>query len=389
MKKIYKVLVGLSILGTCLSGCNKNTKNSGTPTHTHTWGEATYSWAEDYSTCTAQRVCAIDEAHVESETAVSTYMVITYPTEAAEGIGLYTATFENSAFETQTQLVLLDKLEDRFATSPKLSDDGKTVTYGIYPQTNVDDSSIVSALDALTTTETNGWYLYNNNYYAKLDATPRGECTFGNGKAITSGETYWFKCEPIVWKVLSNNDGNYYVLSNVLLDVHDYYGSNSSRNIDGQTVYANNYKHSAIRSWLNNEFYNTAFALGHSNIQETTVDNSLSTIDGTVSAYTCESTQDKVFMPSYRDYQNDSYGFPTTTDSSTSRRCFVTDWTKARGASYLKTEGFENLGSYWTRSPASDVSNNAWRVFDVGGLGKYYIDTEHYCVRPSIVVRIA
>ena len=83
--------------------------------------------------------------------------------------------------------------------TPILSEDGKTVTYGLYPQTNVDDPDLVSALDKLTNAESNGWYLYNNEYYAKVSATPYdSNYKFDNGTTIVSDTTYWFKCEPIV-----------------------------------------------------------------------------------------------------------------------------------------------------------------------------------------------
>ena len=75
----------------------------------HDYG-ATYEWAEDNSKVTATAVCKNDETHVETETVDTTYEVVTEPTTEAEGLGRYTATFENELFETQTKEVSIEKL---------------------------------------------------------------------------------------------------------------------------------------------------------------------------------------------------------------------------------------------------------------------------------------
>lgn len=260
-------------------------------------------------------------------------------------------------------------------------------TIGLYPQTVVDDSSLISSLNQLTTTESNGWYKYDNEYYAKLSATPYDSSyTFDNGQTIVNGTTYWFKCEPIVWNVLSNNDGEYYLLSSVLLDVHCYYNSTSLRTIDGKTVRANNYEYSDIRTWLNDDFYNSAFALDNDNILTKTVDNSASTTDTSKNSYTCNNTEDKVFLPSFKDYINSSYGFSTLEGSTTTRECKTTDYARARGA-YYETDS--SNGWYWTRSPYHDDSSGAWDVNNDGGLYGHVVKTTATCVRPSIFLKIA
>lgn len=276
----------------------------------------------------------------------------------------------------------------KYATRPILSNDGKTITYGLYPQTNVNDSELVSSLDALTTPESNGWYLYNAEYYAKVSATTFISYTeYDNGTTIVSGTTYWFKCEPIVWNVLSNNNGEYYILSSVLLDAHCYNKSSFSRTIDGEKVYANNYEYSDIHTWLNNDFYNSAFALGNSNIQTTTVDNSAATTNSNSNPYVCNNTKDKVFLPSYKDYINSSYGFSTSTDSTNTRCCKTTDWARARGA---RCSSYLYNGDYWTRSPHSSYPSDTWRVDNSGYLTFISLVDESYgSVRPALSVKIA
>ncbi len=283
----------------------------------------------------------------------------------------------------------------KYGTRPILSEDGKTLTYGLYPQKNVNDSTLVSALNALTTPESNGWYLYNNDYYAKVSATPyNSSYKFDNGTTIVSGTTYWFKCEPITWNVLSSTNGEYYILSSVLLDAHCYYyNSTSNRTIGGKTVYANNYEYSDIRTWLNNDFYNSAFALGNAHIQTTTVDNSASTTDSSTNKYACNNTQDEVFLPSYQDYINSSYGFSTSTSSTdtSTRYCRTTDWARARGAYYYaNSASYQCNGYYWTRSPDSDsYDNGACGVSPGGGIWGYGVNNTSLSVRPALTIKIA
>ena len=102
--------------------------------------------------------------------------------------------------------------------------------------------------------------------------------------------------------------------------------------VDGKRAYANNYKYSDLRQWLTNDFYNSAFALDDSLVQTTLVDNSASTTSSSSNSYACENTEDKVFLPSYKDYSNSSYGFPTNAGSSKARYSKTTDWARARGA---------------------------------------------------------
>ncbi len=264
---------------------------------------------------------------------------------------------------------------------PSVDLNNMTVTYGLYPQKNVNDSSLIASLNSLSTPESNGWYLYNNEYYAKSIAYPyNSKYKFDNGTTIVNGTTYWFKCEPIVWNILSNNNGSYYLLSSVLLDECRYAAS------------SNNYKDSDIRSWLNNEFYNSAFALGNEYIQTTTVDNSASTTDSDNNPYACDNTQDKVFLPSYRDYLNNSYGFLDSTSSTDTRGCRTTDWDRAKCAYYYSNVDQSNRlykGAYFTRSPTSEDSECVWGVFSDGDMNYFMPDGEYLSVRPSISIYIA
>ncbi len=265
---------------------------------------------------------------------------------------------------------------------PEYNPESGTITYGIYPQSYVSDESLITSLNELTTSESNGWFLYEGSYFAKKTANPcSSRYTFGDGATIVNGTEYWFKCEPIEWNVLSFSDGVYSLVSSMLLDAHCY-NSSSKRTIDGKTIYSNNYEYSDIRSWLNGEFYSSAFALDDSLIQTVIVDNSAATTETSTNKYVCSDTEDKVYLLSCQDYFNSNY-FPIV--------CKPTDWAKANGAYYRYDTytPYTGNGFYWTRSPSN---LNEWRAdyLDIDGctLGYVYtVDSALICVRPGLQIK--
>ena len=261
------------------------------------------------------------------------------------------------------------------------------ISYGLYPQTHVNDAKIIKSLNAIPTPESNGWYRLNGEYYAKKSANPyKSGYKYSDGSWINKGFFDWFRCEPIEWKVLSQSDGEAFVVSSVLLDAHRYNESYSGLE-DGH--YANNYKYSEIRQWLNDDFYGSAFSLDPSSVLTTDVDNSAPTTDSNSNSYACENTQDKVFLLSYKDYLNKSYGFSGSVGNSDARKCGVTDWALASGA--CQDNGY---GRYYTRSPYSGSPYYAWSVGSSGGVGGGvvgggYVSDDDYGVRPGLRLKIA
>ena len=61
-----------------------------------------YTFSEDGKTCTASRSCGNDSAHDQSETVNCAAQITTPAGCETAGVTTYTATFANSAFETQT-----------------------------------------------------------------------------------------------------------------------------------------------------------------------------------------------------------------------------------------------------------------------------------------------
>ena len=270
---------------------------------------------------------------------------------------------------------------------PVISEDGKTVYYGFYPQTNVKDQSIISQLETLTP-NSNGWVEYSGEYYTKEKANVYNNETykFDNGTTITHGSSYWFKCEPIQWNILSGEDGHINLVSTMLLDTSKYYDNYLNRTIDEDLVYSNNYKESTVRSFLNGEFYDKAFSINNSYVKEVVVSNSGETTDSNNNEYVSENTQDKVYLASYRDYLNSSYGFESTNGLSTSRSCKTTDYTRARGAWLNPTSENLNCSTYWTRSATSQYYYCAWNVNSAGYLSTYAVDGSNHCIRPCISI---
>lgn len=291
-----------------------------------------------------------------------------------------------------TKAAAEEERAQKYGTKPLISADGKTLTYGLYPQKNVNDSTLVSALNTLTTQDSNGWYLYEGDYYAKFSTKNSGY--FDNGTKFVTGTAYWFKCEPIVWNILSIDYDKYYIISSVLLDAHCYYNSILNRgSYSWETVYPNNYKYSDIRTWLNEDFYNSAFALGNSHIQTKTVYNHAYTTDSSVNNYACADTKDKVFLPSYKDYTYPYLsGFSTLPGPTNTRYCKTTDWARARGAYYSTSSSHLYNGHYWTRSPSSDPNESkcAWSVYcEDGQLTTLCVTDPDIGVRPGLSIKIA
>ena len=77
----------------------------------HDWGAPEYSWAKQDGEwfCTAKRVCKRDASHVEEET-VKASVETTPATCTKAGKSVYTAAFENEAFEAQKRTVALGVL---------------------------------------------------------------------------------------------------------------------------------------------------------------------------------------------------------------------------------------------------------------------------------------
>lgn len=275
------------------------------------------------------------------------------------------------------------------------SRDRKYVYFGSYPQTKVSDKTLLNTLNAKAgelPTEENS-YLWNSyGYYINgsvkdymwyIDEEVDGSkyrgvyftsyrphhCGQGSDKNYSSQKlneyfestAYWFKYEVVRWRVLAEIGNRAFLMCNIAIDAQQYYNDyNTTRLIDGKTVYVNNYAESHIRKWLNETFYNTAFNdLHKAIIGMTSVDNSARSTNPFDNAtqwnkgkneYACENTLDKIFLLSEYEVTNPAYGFTGSTLMSS-------DYAKSQGC--YQDSDYNGGCRWWLRSPYYDSYNYA------------------------------
>ena len=98
------------------------TKSVYTEAKGHSWGEAEYTWSEDYSSVTAKKTCANDASHILTQTVSTSSKVITEPTTENEGLIEYTAVFEGDEFTTVTKQATLPKIIDEDIIFPDVKE---------------------------------------------------------------------------------------------------------------------------------------------------------------------------------------------------------------------------------------------------------------------------
>ena len=97
---------------TCSCG---ETKTEEIPALGHDWNEPGYTWAEDNSSCTAQRICKRDASHTESETVKPAETVTKEATCTEKGEKSLKAIFTNEAFAEQSKTAEIPALGHDFA----------------------------------------------------------------------------------------------------------------------------------------------------------------------------------------------------------------------------------------------------------------------------------
>ena len=110
--------------------------------------------------------------------------------------------------------------------------DGVTYYYrGVYPQTRVTDEKTIEALTKKTITDSRGYYELNGSYYAKVKFEDSSDkMYFNDGTRATVGNTYYFKVEKILWKVIDKKAG--LVISDKVLDALPFYDNEQDRNYE-------------------------------------------------------------------------------------------------------------------------------------------------------------
>ena len=345
-------------------------------TGAHTYGDPVWNWAKCRGKATATFTCA--GCGGETQT-------VTDNAPAFEN-GQFTATveFQNTPY---TDTVSLGT--------------GDLVEFGSYPQSKVTDETLKDALNSLTLNWTSYKYYfnkaqddfmqyadvtYNGNRYRAVtfshcrtrnttDASTDADYTWQDDNGYDTDTVYWFRYEPIVWRILDADAG--LMMTESIVDSQpfnngfyqsgrDYYGDAS------HTHYASDWAYSSLRAWMNGDFLNTAFDSGDQNHIKNT---SLVTPSSRNPDYDAGPTTDKVFLLSRDDAMNTAYGFISGTDGneSANRTAFGTDYAKCQGLWVDSTAGayYSGASNWILRSPVYDYDTSH---VSYGG----FVNTDNY-----------
>ena len=375
------------------------------------------------------------EKIIAVEHIVSEWVVTKQPTCTKSGSRYNYCTVCSKSIYTETIIALGHKYENGTCTrcSAKENSNGDTYTrdgnyiyFGSYPQTKVTDSVIINALDGYKGTlpskgNNQGWnrcqdYLCRNNLEIKIagmwykDVNYNGEkyraVYFENYRAEDAEDdfgadvlfeygyiadlVYWFKYEPIKWRILTEKNGSAFLMSEIAIDGQAYYSADFNsmiddyyldtiyqplppRTVNGKSIYFNNYAESTIREWLNKTFYTTAFSsLQQSLIKTTLVDNSAASTyphdnptgyNEGKNEYACENTNDKIFLLSVNDVTNDAYGL-----SKTNLQLKCSDYSKSQGLFSMYLDDNDNYGNcVWSLRSPVERNNFCAQFIDYDG----------------------
>ena len=222
---------------------------------------------------------------------------------------------------------------------------GKTITYGLYPKNRVTDSEILDAFE-------NGAAYHDvaSYYYWNLQMF----CFEGG---------ILYECEPIVWECVDALNRIY--ISKYILNASSYYSL--------EVLHPTRYASSTLRTMINNEIGDLAFAYDDSYTEMADVSNSGSTTDSEDNQYSPKadeygyvSPSQKAFALSYQDMVN---FFSTNVNATKTRRAFLTEYAIDRGIT---------INSYWTRSPVSyaETESEVWSIDSTGALVEANIETK-------------
>ena len=308
--------------------------------------------------------------------------------------------------------------------------EGKYIYFGHWPQTREKDENVVAKLNEMAGTPpsprdnkgnpfnweshegaTYMWQkivIYNGTKYLGVQMNDyRASGVYSLRSYIMengyfTSEVYWFKYEPIKWRILTTSGNSAYIMSDIALDsfsiqpnrkgeIRDglYADYNNSPGVPDGT-YANNWEYSFIRSWLNETFYNAVFnGLQKEIIQTTHLDNTARSSNPNdypkyygygenagknKFADQCKDTDDKIFLPSLRDITTTAYGFKKDVRAEDSARNLqATDFAKLHGAPMNTND--KKYVTWYTRSPTIGNGNQGYATFVLDRHAKGAIDS--------------
>ena len=215
-------------------------------------------------------------------------------------------------------------------------------------------------------------------------------------------EVYWFKYEPIKWRILTTNENSAYIMSDIALDSFSIQPDRKEENRDGlyasynnstgvpDGTYANNWEYCFLRGWLNETFYNEVFnGLQKEIIKTSHLDNTARSSNPNdypkyygygenagknKFADQCKDTDDKIFLLSLRDITTTAYGFNKDVKAEDpARNLQATDFAKLHGAPMNTND--KKYVTWYTRSPAPANGNQGYATFVLDRHAKGAIDS--------------
>ena len=292
---------------------------------------------------------------------------------------------------------------------------GTVINFGSYPQSKVTDSATLKKLDNASKqwesyeyySGTGDWddgnmkpsdymkyadIVFNGNKYRAVTFSEyrpystgytHSDGTYQNDNGYYTGNVYYFKYEPLKWRVLDASTG--LVVCDSIIDSQAYNNYSLYSNggewygDSGKNHYASDWENSSLRKWLNEDFYNTAFSkLQQDRIQKLTRENK-SWYD---SKYDSNPTSDKITLLSWWDALNTSYGF-SSSSKDTARQRKGTDYAKCQGLGVDTSSNYGGISSWWLRSPnnsnrATEVDNGGWVSYS------YFVSYTYKGVVPAL-----
>lgn len=311
----------------------------------------------------------------------------------------------------------------------KYTRDGDYIYFGYWPQTLERDETVVAKLNEIAGTPplprdkenpynweshegtTYMWQkivIYNGTKYLGVQMNDyRASGVYSLTSYIMKNgyftfEVYWFKYEPIKWRILTTSGNSAYIMSDIALDSFSIQPDRKEENRDGlyasynnstgvpDGTYANNWEYCFLRQWLNETFYNEVFnKLQKEIIQTTHLDNTARSSNPNdypkyygygekagknKFADQCKNTDDKIFLLSLRDITTTAYGFnKDVLAKDPARNLQATDFAKLHGAPMNTND--KKYVTWYTRSPAPANGNQGYATFVLDRHAKGAIDS--------------
>ena len=297
---------------------------------------------------------------------------------------------------------------------------GDTVYFGEYPASLIEDLALCEALEKeADSCDANGDLSLGGLRFRRVCFEEYRDAGFEEGSVYDgntqvangyeSNQVYWFRYEPIAWRVLNDAEGKVLLMTEKAIDSQPY-------NTDCEAV---TWETSSVREWLNGDFFDIAFTADQQedicDVSNVNNDNPIyGSYNGVPSPYAGEfkngypfagteggkDTVDKVFLPSFDEITDKAYGFNLNWtevddfgrfagyyDTDSARLAVGTDYALSQGIwTEHDTEEETKYSRYWLRTPGYGETYAAG-VLDDGRVSTgWFVNYTVLGIRPLICV---